>query len=69
MENICYVISRDQVNLELNIVECRNRVIARQLCNENRRNYVDSIYMTLDDMRQLSNAVGKNLKNTVNTSV
>ena len=69
MENICYVISRDQVNLELDIVECRNKVIARQLCNENRRNYVDSIYMTLDDMRQLSNAVDKNLKNTVNTSV
>ena len=69
MENICYVISRDQVNLELDIVECRNKVIARQLCNENRRNYVDSIYMTLDDMRQLSNAVDKNLKNTVNTFV
>ena len=69
MENICYVISRDQINLELDIVECRNRVIARQLCNENRRNYVDSIYMTLNDMRQLSNAVDKNLKNTVNTSV
>jgi len=62
MENKCYVISRDQVSLDLNIVECRNKVIARQLCDENRRHYVDSIYMTLDDMRQLSDAVDRGLK-------
>ena len=62
MENKCYVISRDQVSLELNIVECRNKVVARQLCDENRRHYTDSIYMTLDDMRKLSDAVDKGIK-------
>ena len=62
MENKCYVISRDQVSLELNIVECRNKVVARQLCDENRRHYTDSIYMTLDDMKQLSDAVDKGIK-------
>ena len=62
MENKCYVISREQVSNKLDIVECRNKVIARQLCDENRRHYIDSIYMTLDDMRKLSDAVDKGLK-------
>ena len=62
MENKCYVISREQVTLDLNIVECRNKVVARQLCDENRRHYTDSIYMTLDDMKQLSDAVDEGIK-------
>ncbi len=37
-------------------------MVARQLCDENRRHYTDSIYMTLDDMKQLSDAVDKGLK-------
>ena len=62
MENKCYVISREQVSNKLDIVECRNKVIARQLSYENRRHYIDSIYMTLDDMRKLSDAVDRGLK-------
>ena len=62
MENKCYVISREQVSNKLDIVECRNKVVARQLCDENRRHYTDSIYMTLDDMRKLSDAVDKGIK-------
>ena len=62
MENKCYVISREQVTLGLNIVECRNKVVARQLCDENRRHYTDSIYMTLDDMKKLSDAVDEGIK-------
>ena len=42
MENGCYVISRDQVNLDLNIVECKNETVAKQLINENRKRYVDN---------------------------
>ena len=63
MENKCYVISREQVSLNLDIVECRNKVIARQLCDENRRHYVDSIYLTLDDLRQLSDKVDESVGN------
>ena len=63
MENKCYVISREQVSNELNIVECRNKVIARQLCDENRRYYTDSIYLTLDDLRQLSDKVDASMEN------
>ena len=62
MENKCYVISRNVVSGELDIVECRNKVVARQLCDENRRHYTDSIYMTLDDMKQLSDAVDEGIK-------
>ena len=62
MENKCYVISRNVVSSELDIVECRNKVVARQLCDENRRHYTDSIYMTLDDMKQLSDAVDEGIK-------
>ena len=62
MENKCYVISREQVSDEVDIVECRNEAVARQLCDENRRHYTDSIYMTLDDMRKLSDAVDKGIK-------
>ena len=57
MENKCYVISRDQVGLDLSIVECRNKVVARQLCDENRRHYTDSIYLGLDDLKKLSDMV------------
>ena len=63
MENKCYVISREQVSLNLDIVECRNKVIARQLCDENRRHYIDSIYLTLDDLRQLSDKVDESVGN------
>ena len=69
MENKCYVISRNVVSLELDIVECRNKVVARQLCDENRRHYTDSIYMTLDDLKQLSDAVDKGLKTYSEKSV
>ena len=62
MENKCYVISRNVVSSELDIVECRNKVVARQLCDENRRHYTDSIYMTLDDMKQLSDDVDEGIK-------
>ena len=62
MKNKCYVISREQVTLDLNIVECRNVTIAKQLINENRMRYVDSVYMTLDDLKQLSDAVDKGIK-------
>ena len=62
MENKCYAISRNVVSSELDIVECRNKVVARQLCDENRRHYTDSIYMTLDDMKQLSDAVDEGIK-------
>ena len=63
MENKCYVISREQVSLNLDIVECRNKVIARQLCDENRRHYIDSIYLTLDDLKQLSDKVDESVGN------
>jgi hypothetical protein len=61
MDNLCYVISREQVSLDLNIVECRNVAVARQLINENRMHYVDSVHLTLDDLRLLSNKVGKSV--------
>ena len=63
MENKCYVISREQVSNKLDIVECRNKVVARQLCDENRRHYIDSIYLTLDDLRQLSDKVDESVGN------
>ena len=63
MENKCYVISREQVSNKLDIVECRNKVVARQLCDENRRHYIDSIYLDLDDMRQLSDKVDESMRN------
>ncbi len=69
MENKCYVISRDQVGLDLNIVECSNNTVARQFCDENGRHYTDSIYMTLDDMRQLSDAVDEGIKKYSKTSL
>ena len=62
MENKCYVISREQVTLDLNIVECRNVAVAKQLINENRMRYVDSVYMTLDDLKQLSDTVDEGIK-------
>ena len=34
MKNEYYVISRDQVNFDLSIVECRNKIVAKQLINE-----------------------------------
>tara|TARA_Y100001972_G_scaffold88244_1_gene107959 strand:- start:126 stop:350 length:225 start_codon:yes stop_codon:yes gene_type:complete len=64
MENKCYVISREQVSNEVDIVECRNEVVARQLCDENRRHYIDSIYLTLDDLRQLSDKVDESVGNS-----
>ena len=57
MENGFYVISRDQVNLDLNIVECKNETVAKQLINENRKRYVDSIHLTLNDLEKLNNTI------------
>ena len=41
-----------------------NEVVARQLCDENRRHYIDSIYLTLDDLRQLSDKVDESVGNS-----
>ena len=64
MENKCYVISREQVSDEVDIVECRNEAVARQLCGENRRHCIDSVYLTLDDLRQLSDKVDESVGNS-----
>ena len=57
MKNEYYVISRDQVNFDLSIVECRNKIVAKQLINENRKRYVDSIYLTFNDLEKLNNTI------------
>ena len=57
MKNEYYVISRDQVNFDLNIVGCRNETIAKQLISENRKRYVDSIHLTFNDLEKLNNTI------------
>ncbi len=55
--NKCYVISRDQVSRIIDIVERPNIESAEKLVKENRMYYKDSIYVTLDDLKKLSDKI------------
>ena len=55
--NKCYVISRDQVSRIIDIAERPNIESAEKLVKENRMYYKDSIYVTLDDLKKLSNKI------------
>jgi hypothetical protein len=60
MKNKCYVISRDQASDELDIVECDCGDDAKVMVKLNRINYKDSVYLTLDDLKQLSDMIDAN---------
>lgn len=57
MKNKCYVISREQVTLDLKIEMADSVDEAKKMQNENRLHYTDSVYLTLDDLNQLSNMI------------
>ena len=60
MENKCYVISREQVTLDLNIEMASSVDEAREIQRKNRLHYVDSVYLTLGDLSMLSRMVEDN---------
>ena len=60
MENKCYVISREQVSLDLNIEMVGSVSEAREIQHKNRMHYIDSVYLTLGDLRVLSRMVEDN---------
>ena len=55
--NKCYVISRDQVTKELKIQLANSTEQAKHICSLNKQHYIDSVYLTLDDLKQLSDMV------------
>ena len=55
--NECYVISRDQVSRIVDIDVQPNIESAEKLVKENRMYYKDSIYVTLDDLKKLSDKI------------
>ena len=55
--NKCYVISRDQGTKELKIQLANSTEQAKHISNLNKQHYIDSVYLTLDDLKQLSDAV------------
>ena len=57
MKNKCYVISREQVTLDSNIEMADSVDEAREIQYKNRLHMVDSVYLTLDDLKQLSDMV------------
>tara|TARA_R110001592_G_scaffold192876_1_gene439941 strand:- start:224 stop:421 length:198 start_codon:yes stop_codon:yes gene_type:complete len=57
MENKCYVISREQVTLDLNIEMVDSVDEAREIQYKNRLHKVDSVYLTLGDLKKLSDMV------------
>ena len=62
MENKCYV-SREQVTLDLKIEMADSVDEARKMQHENRMHYVDSVYLTLDDLKVLSDKVDASVEN------
>jgi len=57
MENKCYVISREQVTLDLSIEMVDSVDEAREIQYNNRLHKVDSVYLTLGDLKKLSDMV------------
>ncbi len=55
--NKCYIISREQVTKQLKIQLANSTEQAKHICNLNKQHYIDSVYLTLDDLKQLSDAV------------
>ena len=58
--NKCYIISRSQVSLNLKIEMVDSIEEAKKVQHLNRHKYVDSIYLNLDDLKQLSEMVENN---------
>ena len=57
--NKCYVISREQVTSDLKIQLANSVEQAKHICSLNKQYYIDSVYLTLDDLKQLSDEVDK----------
>ena len=55
--NKCYIISRDQVTKQLKIQLANSIDQAKKMIRINRQHYVDSVYLTLDDLKQLSDMI------------
>ena len=55
--NKYYIISREQVSLDLKIEMADNLEEAQKSQHLNRHQYVDSVYLNLDDLRKLSEMV------------
>ena len=55
--NKCYIISREQVSLDLKIEMADSIEEAQKMQRLNRQQYVDSVYLDLDDLRQLSEMI------------
>ena len=55
--NKCYIISREQVTKQLKIQLANNIEQAKHICNLNKQHYIDSVYLTLDDLKQLSDMI------------
>ena len=55
--NKCYIISREQVTKQLKIQLANNIEQAKHICSLNKHHYIDSVYLTLDDLKQLSDMI------------
>ena len=57
--NKCYIISREQVSLDLKIEMADNIEEAQKMQRLNRQQYIDSVYLNLEDLKQLSEMLEK----------
>ena len=55
--NKCYVISREQITNDLKIQLANSVEQAKHICSLNKQYYIDSVYLTLDDLKQLSEEI------------
>ena len=55
--NKCYIISREQVTNELKIQMADSIGEDKHLCSLNKQHYIDAVYLTLDDLKKLSDEV------------
>ena len=55
--NKCYIISREQVTNELKIQMADSIGEAKHICSLNKQHYIDAVYLTLDDLKKLSDEV------------
>ena len=57
--NKCYIISREQVSLDLKIEMADSIEEAQKMQRLNRQQYIDSVYLNLEDLKQLSEMLEK----------
>ena len=55
--NRCYIISREQITKQLKIQLANSTEQAKRICSLNKQHYIDSVYLTLDDLKQLSDMI------------